>query len=75
MSTCSTVVNIDNAAAIDLATRDQVSAWNKQIEMKIHHIRDLLKSGQLTLLYIPSGMELADVFTKRMLSIECWTGT
>lgn len=64
MNVCATKVPVDNTAAIRLATHDQVSARNKHIDIKVHHVRGLLNSDQLTLQYIPSGLQLADLFTK-----------
>jgi len=58
------VLYVDNTAAISLATNDQISARNKHIDIKIHHVRHLIKEGELRLAYVKSSEELADMLTK-----------
>ena len=59
-----TNIKVDSTAAISMATNDQVSARNKHIELKIHHVRALLKNKLITLSYIPSKENAADLLTK-----------
>jgi len=61
-----TVVHMDSTAALGLATKDQISARNKHIDIKIHHVRGLIRSGEIHLQYIPSGEHIADVLTKAL---------
>ena len=59
-----TNIFIDSTAAISMATNDQVSARNKHIELKIHHVRALLKNKTIILSYVPSKENAADLLTQ-----------
>lgn len=39
---CSTPVYMDSTTAISLASQEQFSARNKHIEIKMHHVRNLI---------------------------------
>ena len=60
----STQTFTDSSSAISLATRDQVSERNKHIELKVHHVRELIKNGTLFLAHIPTTQQPADILTK-----------
>lgn len=57
-------VFVDNTAAMSLASSGQVSAKSKHIEVKYHHVRDLIIRGVLVLAYIPTQDQVADLLTK-----------
>jgi len=59
-----TVMRTDSTSAISLATKEQVSARNKHIDLKVHHVRELIKKGTIMLEYTPSSHQRADVLTK-----------
>lgn len=61
-----TIIGIDSTAAISLATNQQVSARNKHISLKVHHVRELLARGVVQLRYVPSAENAADMLTKIM---------
>ena len=56
----------DSTAAMSLAQNPQVSARNKHIDLKIHHVRDLIKRGVVILNYVMSENQPADLLTKIM---------
>ena len=37
---------------------------SKHIEMRYHHLRDMVQKGAIRLQYIPTDEQIADVFTK-----------
>ena len=49
-----TVLYVDSTAAMIIATKSQLRSKSKHIEVKYHHVRDLLKSVYIALEYIPS---------------------
>lgn len=59
-----TVIYTDSTAAISLATRPQVSERNKHIEIKAHHIKDLMEKGVVILKHIRTINQPADLLTK-----------
>lgn len=54
----------DSTAAISLAQNHQVTSRNRQIEIKVHHLEELLKTHVISLNYIPSTQKPADILTK-----------
>lgn len=62
----STSIAMDSTAAQSLANNSQVSARNKHIALKVHHVRDLLKNGMIHLVHVPSSEQPADIITKDM---------
>ena len=59
-----TNIKVDSTVAISIATNDQVTARNKHIELKVHHIRTLLKNKHINLSHIPSRDNVADLLRK-----------
>jgi hypothetical protein len=41
----------------------------KHINVKLHHVRDLLKTDAYTIKYVPSAENTADLFTKGLTKI------
>ena len=54
----------DNRGAIALTKNTKDHSKVKHIDIRHHYIRDLLKSGTITLEQVPSADNLADLFTK-----------
>lgn len=61
-----TTIYLDSTAAVSLPCNSQVSARNKHIDLKIHHVRDLLGNEIISLKKISSNENSADVLTKDM---------
>jgi hypothetical protein len=54
----------DNTGAIFIMNNDQVGQRTKHIDVKWHHIRDMIKAGDLLVVYIRSEDNPADIMTK-----------
>jgi len=59
-----TAVAVDSTAAGAIATDAQISARNKHIEIKTHHVREMIQNGLIELFYVPTKLQAADVLTK-----------
>ena len=59
---------IDSTAAQYLATNSQVSAKNKQIDLKILHVRELIENSVVHLTNVSSENQPADLLKNIMLS-------
>jgi hypothetical protein len=54
----------DNRGAIALTKNTRDHGKVKHIDIRHHYIRDLIKSGAITIEQVPSAENLADLFTK-----------
>ncbi len=54
----------DNQAAIALAANPVHHSKTKHIEMKYHHVRDLIQKEAIVVKYISTKENIADIFTK-----------
>ena len=54
----------DNQAAIALSKNPQHHNRTKHIQVKYHWIREMVSKKELSLSYIPTKFQLADIFTK-----------
>lgn len=59
-----TKVHCDNMGAIEVARNPIHHFKSKHIDVKYHHIRDLIESGQIELSFVSSTSNIADVMTK-----------
>ena len=54
----------DNSGAIEMARVHKFRPLTKHINVKLHHFRDYVERGEITILPIPSKDQLADYLTK-----------
>ena len=54
----------DNQSAIAMAGNPIFTARSKHIELKYHYIREQITRGRVTLAYVASRLNVADLFTK-----------
>jgi hypothetical protein len=64
------VLRIDNKSAIGLAKNPVLHSCSKHIDIKFHFIRDCVQMGQVILVLVGTGQQLADVFTKPLGKIN-----
>ena len=57
-------VKEDNQAAIKISTTVWSSARTKHINLRYHHVRENVKSGQFSIEYVSTSQQLADSLTK-----------
>ena len=58
------VVYCDNSSVIDISKNPVQHSKTKHIEIRYHFIRDLVERKIVTLEYIPTKCQNADIFTK-----------
>ena len=58
------VVYCDNSSAIDISKNPIQHSKTKHIEIRYHFIRDLVERKIVSLGYIPTECQNADIFTK-----------
>ena len=61
-----TTLRCDNNSAIELTKDSKFHARTKHIDIRYHFIREAVENGTITLKYVPSKENLADVFTKAL---------
>ena len=61
-----TPLNANNTSAIQIATNPFYHERTKHIEVGCHFIREALDSHIISLPYISTTLQIADVFTKAM---------
>jgi len=67
-----TTIFYENISAIDLSKNHVFHKKSKNIDTRYHFIRELVKEGEISLLFCGSKEQLADMFTKPLgkLSFE-----
>ncbi|GJS66227.1 ribonuclease H-like domain-containing protein [Tanacetum coccineum] len=63
-----TIVYCDNVSVVYLSSNPVQHQRTKHIEIDIHFVRDLVVTGQVRVLHIPSRFQYADIFTKGLPS-------
>ena len=56
----------DNKGCIDLVETPSMRPRTKHIALKYHHFRSSVKSGSVSIKYIETGDQIADIFTKAL---------
>ncbi|GJX64150.1 ribonuclease H-like domain-containing protein [Tanacetum coccineum] len=59
-----TIVYCDNVSAVYLSSNPVQHQRTKHIEIDIHFVRDLVATGLVRVLHVPSRFQYADIFTK-----------
>ncbi|GJR11680.1 ribonuclease H-like domain-containing protein [Tanacetum coccineum] len=59
-----TLVYCDNVSAVYLSSNPVQHQRTKHIEIDIHFVRDLVATGAIRVLHVPSCYQYADIFTK-----------
>jgi Reverse transcriptase (RNA-dependent DNA polymerase) len=69
---CDPYINIycDNQSAITIVNQDMANTRSKHIAVNYHFIQDYIKKGNVTLQWISTGLQLADIFTKPLDRIK-----
>nr|GEU71676.1 ribonuclease H-like domain-containing protein [Tanacetum cinerariifolium] len=60
----STLVYCDNVSAVYLSANPVQHQRTKHIEIDIHFVRDMVQTGHIRVLHVPSRYQYADIFTK-----------
>ena len=71
------VVHEDNQGALAFSRNPTSHQRSKHIDVRHHYVRDMVRSGDVHLVYCPSGQMLADMLTKpvdRIIFERCWDG-
>ncbi|KAF5448208.1 hypothetical protein F2P56_028764 [Juglans regia] len=66
ISSSSPLLFCDNQSSIFLVANPVSHSRSKHIELNYHFVRELVASGQLRLQYVPTNLQLADIFTKSL---------
>ena len=61
---------VDNQSAISLAKNPVFHQRTKHIDIKFHYIRNDIKNKNVSLEYVPSESNCADIFTKPVTGIK-----
>jgi hypothetical protein len=59
-----TMIYVDNQSAIKISENDTAHDRTKHIDIRHFYIRDLIESGEVKLAWVPTELQLADIFTK-----------
>jgi len=62
-----TVICVDNQSTLKLAKNPELHKRTKHIDIKYHYTRNLIQDGQISLQYVPSSENTADILTKPLL--------
>merc|ERR1712078_152999 len=60
------IVNEDNQACISMSKNPVVSGRNKHMEIKMHFVRQCVRNKEISLRYIATHDQLADIMTKNL---------
>jgi hypothetical protein len=59
-----TTLHVDNQSTIAICKDNKFHARTKHIDIRYHFICEAVESGQIHVQYIPTGDNIADIFTK-----------
>jgi len=54
----------DNQSSIKLVRNPEFHQRTKHIDVRFHYVREVEEKKQIVVSYVPSGVQLADIFTK-----------
>jgi len=57
-------VHVDNVGAIYLANNSTIGQRTKHIDVRYHYVREYIEDGIVTIIFVKSGDNDADIFTK-----------
>jgi len=60
------VLNVDNQSAIKLAKNPKFHKRSKHIDIRYHYLRERVADGDIDVKYIPTEVQIADIFTKHL---------
>nr|GEW59199.1 ribonuclease H-like domain-containing protein [Tanacetum cinerariifolium] len=63
------IVYCDNVSVVYLSSNLVQQQCTKHIEIDIHFVQDLVATGQVRVLHVPSRFQYADIFTKGLPSV------
>nr|GEW49925.1 ribonuclease H-like domain-containing protein [Tanacetum cinerariifolium] len=63
-----TLVYCDNVTAVYLSANPVQHQRTKHIKIDIHFVRDMVQTGHIRVLHVPSRYQYADIFTKGLLT-------
>ena len=58
------IIHEDNKACIDFSNHNVHHAKSKHIQQRYHYTRDVIQKGKISLAYIPTSDNSADIMTK-----------
>ena len=64
------VLHVDNQGAEKLATNPVYHKRTKHIDIRYHHVRDIVKNNEIVLKYCPTENMIADILTKNLAKIK-----
>lgn len=59
-----TIIHSDNQTALDIAVDPIFHPKTKHFAMDCHYVREQVQSQVISLIYVPSYLQLADILTK-----------
>ena len=63
-------ISVDNQGTMSLASKHVTEQRSKHIDIRYHFIREKISAGLITLSYVPSGDNIADLMTKPATKIK-----
>ena len=64
------VIYVDNKSAIDLTKNPIINGRSKHIDMRFHFIRDCVERGEVTVKYVKTQEQKADILTKPLTAAK-----
>ena len=63
-------VHEDNQGCIDLVKTPRMRPRTKHIALKYHHFRSFVRNGSISVEYVDTGSQIADIFTKALGDVQ-----
>lgn len=60
----------DNQSTIALSKDNKFHSCTKHIDLRYHFIREAVENGKIKMEYLPSGDNIADIFTKPLAKVK-----